>query len=470
MALRDLLRTDRPNQDFLKQCSDLGTDRLDGYELYERYYGGDHRTKLRDRMRTFLELSGKPFAENFCDVTVDVVTERLKVIGFQSSLAGPDENGDMQDPVGEVLEEWMQRVRLDAIQQRVHSGAVRLGDYFVIVEWDYDHGIPRFSCNHPCRVKVEYSDEYDGQAELAVKVWSTKQSGPGNPDGRLIQRMNLYYPDRVEKYFRVGTDGEWARWTDEDGAWRMPWVDKAGLPLGVPVFHWRYKPLDSTYGVSRLSDVLPFQDEINKTVLDLNELCDNHGLPQRWTTGVSGNVEFKSNAGNVWTASSELAKFGQFDVAPTGELLNAIEGLLSRLARKTRTPMHLLTGGTPPSGESLKTSESGLIAVAQAAQTGFGNAWEDAFTLALKLAQDEGALGFEIPDDFTLETQWENPETRSDKEDLETALLKQRLGISTHTLIGELGYDPERESERKQAEDEVAAELAAKSFDAGAPL
>lgn len=455
MALLSLGRG-RVDQDWLDWCADMGADRVADYELFESYYRGEQRTLLRDRAKKYLERSGRSWCENFTDVVCDVVSDRLRLEGFVTSAAVIDEEtGGNVDPLADVLADWMVRCRIDGKQQRAHSGVVRLGDYMLIVDWDELAGLPVFSCNHPSGIKVVYSDELPDTVELAAKKWNTTMVGPR---GTTMQRLNVYYPDRVEKFVRDGEgEGGWSVWPDESG-WRVPWLDASGQPLGVPVFHFRNRPLDDTYGRSRLADVLPFQDELNKAVLDLNELCDNHGLPQRWATGISGTVTFKSSAGNVWQTGNADAKYGQFEVADTAPLLNAIEGLLSRLARKTRTPMHLLTGGTPPSGESLKTAEAGLLAVVADLHTGLGNTWEDAFSFAVRLADAHNQLPVALPDDWRCEAQWQNPETRSVQQDLAAAEAKQRLGVSKATLLRELGYEPDIEQERRRQEQEQAAE------------
>ena len=110
------------------------------------------------------------------------------------------------------------------------------------------------------------------------------------------------------------------------------------------------------------------------------------------------------------------------------------------------------------------------MSAVEAAQQDFEGAWADAIAFALRLAQDRSAIDFDLPDDFRIEPQWANPQTRSDKEDLETALIKKQLGISDYTLQLEIGYDPEKEAERRHAEQEATAEIEAKAFDAGTPL
>ncbi len=255
---------------------------------------------------------------------------------------------------------------------------------------------------------------------------------------------------RTFTYFKFRTmqdDGDdgWPVWWTTDG-------QQDGDPLGVPVVHFRHRPFGDGHGRSRVRQAIPFQAELNKYLADLSDLIDNHALPQDYVTGVAGdNVSFKRVPGNMWQATSGDAKFGRLDASPTDNLLAAIEGVLSRLARKTRTPMHLLTGGTPASGEALKTSESGLVMAAKVCQTDFGNDWEDVIRIGLRLAAVFGD-GPELPDTIMVETQWANAATRSDKDELETAMLKRQLGVSDYTLLQELGYDPEVELARRATE------------------
>src|SRR3990167_3294191 len=457
-------------QDFLDECADMGANRLAAYSLYQEYYDGERGAKLRDRAREYLERqSGVPFCENFAEPVVDALAERLEVIGFSSSEANED-TGD--DPTGSVVEEWWQRCRMDAMQGVVHTKTLICGDDFLIVEWHEEEEMPRFCLQKPHQIKVCYSDDDPGMIEYAVKVWNSRMKGPQNAAGKPVQRMNLYFPDRVEKWYRLTNgdgqgNGGWEHWSDEgDMAWPVPWVSNDGEPLGIPVVHFRSKPLGDGPGRSRVKPVIPFQEQLNKYAADLNDLIDNHALPQDWATGVSGDMELKRVPGNVWKGTTDTVKFGRLDASPTTNLLEAIEGVLSRLARRSRVPMHLLTGGTPPSGESLKTSESGLVATAKAAQIAFGNSWEDAMMLGLRLATAFGDL--ELPDDLTLQTNWANPETRSDEADLNVATLKKSLGVSRYTLLTELGYDAEKEALLRQGEAEMAAEAAGAMLDSGA--
>jgi len=465
-------------QRWLDAAANMDDPRCSRYALYEEIYDGDRGAMLRDRARAYLQQWGVPFCENFAEPVVDALAERLQVIGFQSSLA--ETNGDTDetsDPVGELAETWWQAERMDGLQTVVHTQCLIKGDEYVIVEWDTATGRPTITRQRTNQVRVFYSDEYPDTVEYASKLWNTTAKSATNPNGRTVQRLNLYFPGRVEKWYRphTGTDGNggWERWQDPgDTAWPIPWVDEQGGPLGVAVIHFRNKPLGDGKGRSRVKPVIPFQEQLNKYVADLNDLVDNHALPQDWVTGITGDADLQRVPGDVWKANSADAKFGRLAASDAKSVLDPIESVLSRLARRSRVPMHVLTGGTPPSGEALKTSESGLVATAKAAQVEFGNSWEQAILLAVRLARvfgpdDVKAMLSTADEGLRMEAQWANPETRSDTDDLTVAEAKQRLGVSRFTLLGELGYDPEKEAKRRQAEQEASAEAQARLFDAG---
>lgn len=462
LALPSLEVSPRLMQDWLDQAADMGDKRLADYALYDDFYDGRQRARLRDRAKRYLQdTTGVEFAENFTQPAVDVLAERLEVTGFQSSALN-EERSD--DPFGQLVEEWWQIDRMDAVQGKVHTGALKRGDEFVIVDFDNNTGRPGFCRQIPSQCKVVYSEDEPDTVAYAVKRWNTQQLGPSNPDGRRVTRLNVYWPGRIEKWFQVGDGTEWQHWLDEPengtaASWPTWWTTTGtveGDPLGIAMIHFRHRPTDDGMGRSRVRMAIPFQAEINKTVLDLSDLIDNHAVPQDWLSGVNGDVSLERFAG-VWKATGDNAKFGRLEAVDTAYLLNAIEGALSRLARRMRIPLHLLTGGTPPSGEALKTSESGLVSTAVDCQVEFGDAWEDAMLLGLRLAA-AFADGPEIVDGLRLFTQWKNPETRSDLQDVQVAEAKHRLGVSRYTLLGEMGYGAAKESGLREMEREEAAE------------
>lgn len=464
----DTLSAER--QEFLRACADMGGDRLNRYRLYEDYYDGEQRTQLLDRAEQYLQASGLRWCENLVQTVVDVMADGLAVTGFE--VQGNDEASEW------LSSTWWPRTKMDETQDVVHSNTVMLGDGFLIVSFDENLGLPRAQWNHPSKVKPVYDD--DGQDLLyASKIWSTTKRSASNPDGRLIMRLNVYWPDRVEKWFSwsAGEDSVWQPWQDEeDDAWPTPWTESQQLPsegpaddpLGVPVPHFRNRPKGKRFGRSEVKTAIPFQDAHNKSVLDLFYVMDGQGWKQRWASGLSDVDAVKVAIGEWVTTANEAARFGEFQAENPGPLIETIDGGLRRLSAATGTPLHDLIKGDPPSGEALKTAEGRRVKKSEKFQTGSGgNAWEYTAKLAWKL-QDvfgEGAPPYDPDAEITVN--WESPETRNERLEAETLEAHHRLGASKQTILRKLGYDPDEEEEARQEEAEQSAEAMAKAFDRG---
>ncbi len=453
------------DQDFLKECASFSDARLEAYALYESYYDGDQNVKLTDRTRKFLEQHGSQvkWCENFCEPVVDILAERLVVTGFgiyakdepkKSSLLKRivgKKTEDVTENLHSYVKDLLEQNHFDSMQDVAHTMALVKGDAFLVAY--VEDKKPCLTWNPPENFKVLYSEEKPDELALAIKRWTTSDKTAQNPEGDEITRMNLYYPDRIEKYFQAGTDGEWSRWQTEGEPWPAPWVDKAGQPLGIPVFQLKYKSLGRSYGRSRLKAAIPFQDELNKQVVDLNMVMDHLGWPQRYAFGVEiDQGQLDSMIGDYLTGGNGEIVAGQFDAADPKGILDSIESILSRLARRCRIPLHLITTGNVPSGESFKAANSGIDLTAQLTQTEWGSVCENAIRMLIRLGQVYGDAPAADLDTLTIRCEWEQPDYGNEKEHLDAALLKEQLGVSKDTLLTELGYDPEEERDKRASE------------------
>lgn len=447
------------DQDFLRAAADMGAERIADYRLYQEYYDGEHKTQLTDRQREYLESAGIKFAENFCETIVDVATERMNVVGF-----GAGDN----EPLAEHLSTTWQRNRMDSKQTTIFNQSAVKGDAFVIVDLDPQLRA-RYTWNRSENVKVIYSDDSD-EKEYAVKRWNTSATSFLNPSGDAITRMNLYYPDRIERYY-TNSDSEqgsatWQRWTEIDRitglpqSWPLPWIDSAGEPLGVPVIHFTNKAQDRRYGRSELRGVIPQQEALNKNLLDLWSVLDLIGDGAWWATGVDDGNLTRATGELVWTAN-ELAKFGQFDAADPKGMLDSIAALLHRMASRSRTPLHLLMMGEGqlPSGESLKTAEAPLVKKVEDRNVESGNSIEDMSIMGVKLEMAFGNPEATYdPDSDIIETQWDDPQSRNETAFLGDLETKLRIGVAKDTVLREAGYDPDEEREKRQVDEDEAIE------------
>ncbi len=111
----------------------------------------------------------------------------------------------------------------------------------------------------------------------------------------------------------------------------------------------------------------------------------------------------------------------------------------------------MLTGALP-SGESLKTYDTGAVKKAVNRQPSLGNSWARLNRLCLRVADTYGDLPFEFNADDQITTVWDTAETRDESIECQNALIKSDLGVSNHTLLREMGYDPVQEAELKAKE------------------
>jgi hypothetical protein len=414
------------------------------------YYDGDQDVRLTDRQRQYLGFEkGGEFCLNYCGDVVDSVVERLQI----KSFAAPEQ----------AVSEWTTKTwmlnRMDAGQRNVHAGAVLDGEHFMIVDWDattrrirfYPH--PRYTdpsvegTGFGC--KAHYPDGDSSQEmEFASKRW-TETTVDESKQRRTLQRMTLYYPDRIEKYV-MGKGGEWVEFSEPGQAWPVRWVDQAGKPLGIPVIHFRNPALRS-----ELWNAFYVQDAINKTALDLLAAGDTAGFRILFAHGWLATTDGKdpaSDGSNLFKIApgqiigSPAADAGLDAIEPTdlSKLEDVLNGWIMRLAQVTGTPVSRFQMTKQIAAEgTLKQQESKLIAKVEDRQVTFGNAWEDCLDVARRMANTFGAAG--LDEEAQIESQWNPAAVRDESAELERiALKREKLQVPLFQAWAEAGYSPEQ--------------------------
>lgn len=433
-------------------------ERRADYEVARQYYGGDHDTAITDRLKKFLP-PRLQFRDNFMNVVVDSLSERLTVLGFE-----------IED---ETISEWVAdlwgRNRMDYMQNVVHTETVMLGDSYLLCDWDDENQRPRWT-HQMAEMIVPHYNENTREIDWASKKWIQRPNIGDEPETRL----NLYYPDRVEKF--VARGGVWARYSELEEPWPVPWVNNSGEPIGVPLIHFRNRPMGGDFGQSEIINVIPMQDLLNKSLIDLTMILDTLAFPQRYTLNVNhGSSRLDILPGSVTEFHSEYdgGSVGQWNAATVDGPLKSIEALVQHIAGTTRTPQHLfqIIGGMP-SGEALKTAESGLVNKAKQRMVNFGNSWEDALMMAMRV---QAAFGFALADieEGSIQTTWDDPETRNELAHMESLKAKMELGITKHQIWREMGYTQEQidqmdedNTQERASETNIGAEIL-RNFQAG---
>lgn len=230
-------------------------------------------------------------------------------------------------------------------------------------------------------------------------------------------------------------------------------------PLGVvPLIELPNNPRLLTGGVSELSDVTDVQDSANKTKADRLITQDYGAFPQKWATAwpeedAAGNPTPPIDVGRNRMVTTEVAEtaFGQWSAAPLDPYSAAKREDVKDIAARTRTPAQYLLGDmSNVNGETLKASESGLVAKVRERMDPIGEGAEGAMRLARQIAG--------LPDDGgRMETIWRNPEFRTEGEITDAAIKRRQAGLATLRQAREdVGYSQTQIS-RMEAEDEQSA-------------
>lgn len=424
------------------------------YELTQAYDEGRHRLGLNsERMRTAFRHLFTAFALNLCPRVVGGIADRLQVLGFSD----PSAEGGMSEPAAQIWghSHMAQQVR------RVHRDALTAGDAHVIV-WPDEDDRPTIYPQVVGEVVVRYSRSRPGVVESAVKAWR-------DDDGRY--RVNLYQADVVMRF----TTPRKVDVLPESAADLVPITDdEHEVPNQwgvVPVFHFANADAVGRPGVSELHDVIPLQDALNKTVIDLLVGSEFTAIGQRWATGVEDETDELGRSrplpvvpGSVLAVPDENAKFGAF---PTGDLRQLIEvksSFAADIAAVSATPLHelVVSNGGWPSGEALKTSDAPRVKKCGDRITTWAPVWAQAMSLALQMDGSSAQV----------RTIYDSPETRTSPLDLaNTAIAKQAAGIPRRQTWREMGYSEEQIERMEDEADEQearSAAAAAAAFDRGA--
>lgn len=480
----------------------LTTDRqdvIDWVKKYRAYTEGDSEQVLSRKQIKLLKPDGGDlyYKLNVCDLLVTTETDRLKLRGVTMVL--PPMMGGRVDPraqqatdLNALIASWFKSSRTDRQAKGLHYASARDGDSYAIVE-PFASGDG--SSRRYIRPRIIFREAYDGETGVDMVYLDNDPSKPlyatntwiaevKNETGVRVLRQNVYLPDRVLKLVSdstIGsTAGTWLPYT-ADGTlevietylngvklvagvqWWTKTGKEGGEPLGIPVIHFPHNPNGSAYGRSTLADVVPdLQDRLNRAAAALEyatlfagfnvhvllggDIGDDPANPDTSSNSVGSKIE--AVPGMIFHVGDAAASVATLSATNLEQLIRVKESCLRDIAMVSKTPLPMLN----PSGDvaaegTLQQMEAPLLAKTASNHTVYGNGWEDATRMMLKIdATFEGgqtSMTYEEIDNLDLTAEWDDPETRNEATEIANAISKQSLGIPNRQLQKELGYSPD---------------------------
>lgn len=444
-------------------------------KLYDDYYSGRHRlafatSKFRE---AFGDLFGA-FSVNLCALIVDAVAERLTVEGFRLDSADADDD---------AWRMW-QANQLDAESELAHREALVKGLAFATVwSWEAERrpwwlrtlrgfDIPKITYEDASEVVVDHDPGDRRVRRAALKMWD---------DDDKTTFATLYLPDRIEKWQRPRRTGVSLNTASMSG-WMPREVDGESWPLPNPLGVVPVVPLANRSRLvappmSDLADIVPIQDAYNKVVADMIVASEFAAYPQRYAIGLElpgaedgQQAPLIAAVSRLWEGkvppdfdSSRMPapQFGQFQAADLNNYVVAANMLLQVAAFVSRTPPHYFIGqpGQLPSGESIKSAETGLVKKAESRMRPLGEGHEETVRLGFAAVGDRGRA--EV---VNSETIWGDPETRTESEHVDALVKLRALEVPLQQLWQDKGYSPTQIARFREMRAEMALELSA-TFD-----
>jgi hypothetical protein len=394
-------------------------------EFFDAYYRGDHplpwlAPRARDEFKRMVQMTRSNYMGLVCDATA----ERLSVEGFRF--------GQATEADQETWRLW-QGNDLDSTGNVAWLEALIAGKaFFLVAPNPAEPTMPDIWVETATQAVVEPEPGTNRRRRAAgFKVWDDDWTGNIH--------ATLYLPGYILKYEaprpEVGiplTAGGHPRWVERVVAGEQPNGQRRN-PLGVvPLIEIPNNPRLLTGGISELYDLTDSQDRANLTLFHRLETQEYGVDPQKWATAfpetdADGNpqvLEFGRN--RILSTDIAETRFGQWASAPLAPLIDAKREDVKDIASRSRTPAQYLLGEmTNVNGETLKASESGLIAKVKQRRRSFGEAAEEAMRLARAIA------GLSSDVDDRMETIWTNPEFRTEGELVDAVVKKLASGVTS---------------------------------------
>jgi hypothetical protein len=392
----------------LKLAFEAIRDKRKPYDTLYSYFDGNPSLKYStQRLQRAFGNSGVYFAENWAGVIINAVLDRLVLKGFDSG----------NDSINNQIDELFTKMNLNLDARDIHETLQVVGEAYLIV--DVVDGETEVYFNDARQCEMFYDSNRPKVKAYAAKEWIA--------DSKTY--LNLYYPDRTEKY--VSDKGTTAK--------SFELMESIPNELGIiPVFHFRNsrRIIKGELDTSTASII----DAINKLFSDMMVMAEFYAFPVRA-------IITQADVGDLQSAWDRFIKLPARETegedtkvvellgADLTKILTSINQLAESLAVQTRTPKHyLISLGANISGEALVVEESGLVKKVMSKQESYSPTWQEFASYLLLLN------GVTV-DRNELMPVWEKPESKLPLTEAQTTLTNTQAGVPLVTALRWRGAD-----------------------------
>lgn len=396
------------------------------------------------------------------DDNVKVNFSRLIVDKGVSFLFGDkvdfEVDGEAESEQGDWLDEcWEANKLMTTLHELGTNGGVCGHAYIKLKSAGPGEDFPRVIIPDPATVFPTLDPE-DYKRVLDWRIeWNAIDPVTGKPMVRrqLIQPSGQYW-EIVDQVSRADNTN-----FEEIGRDRWPFV-------WAPIMGCQNLPLPNVYwGLSDLeSDLVAVNKAINFVLSNINRIIRFHAHPKTWGKGFQAD-QIKIAIDETLVLGSPNAELKNLemltDLGSSLEFYKLLKEVLHEMARVPEIATGKVDDIGALSGVALKILYQSLIEKTATKRVAcYGDLLREANKRLLEL----GGQG----DKHKIKIHWAEPLPKDTKEEAETGLLLDQLGISLDTIQTQLGFDAEDEADKKSKEktDNATLESALmKKFDQG---
>lgn len=442
--------------DHLKEATEEILKHAPEYNRAKMYYSGEEFDAWISQAITDL-LRGEDFEGvlNYAAIPVDSVADRIQLL----TIKGPDEK------TTRLINELWSGNKMNLRFGQFVLDALTFGDYFIVVWPDevafselMDIDLPAVAeLTAPAhqRAKFMFADAlttrafYDDGGELlyVARMWQQEDE-----DGEAIDRVNLFYPDRIEKYWKRVKDSKvekFEEWFDE-GQIEWPMDNPYGQ---IPYFQFSTA---FPYGRPEHKALYGVQDAINRIFQTHIASIEFLGFPIIYAlmdeSSSQGTSEFefepvddgsdpaeaaaslKARPGEVWALRGKSV--GQLEPAGSTSFTESIKNYKEIASELSGLPARLFTStdGQHPGADAVNAADAVLRQRVVDRELMLAASLSQMMAFALKLA-----YGIEVPPE-EITVLWRPQKIEIDDKMIKVFEFKRALGVTDRQILSEMGY------------------------------